>query len=257
MPTCKEDQGHASSASSRSPRSRQPVGVDGAAGEHEPRSRLAQPHQEGCARSSAVVDLRTRHNLGINHRRIDVHDDAEALETCDRCRDVGSLGDLSWLPVSCTRLVVTYARGGSEVAASAGVGVRPLACGRSRRRPTTRATRSRRLTAVVFLGDQVDTGVGAPVARPIRPQPDLSKLAPVLRCVLQVPGTDTLELVAAPSGIGIELGKETGEAQGPDGNPLSFAARVSMACGLPSVAEPLVARQCKATIQRVSMLSTD
>ena len=48
--------------------------------------------------------------------------------------------------------------------------------------------------ARVRLGDEVDAGIGSPASRPVLPQPDLAKLVPEDRIVLEVPAADALEL---------------------------------------------------------------
>ena len=50
----------------------------------------------------------------------------------------------------------------------------------------------------MVLGDQVDTGVSAPAATPVIPQPHPAKLMRVDRVVRQEPLADALKLFAPP-----------------------------------------------------------
>ena len=66
------------------------------------------------------------------------------------------------------------------------------------------------LPATVF-GDQVDTGVSAPAARPVIPPPDPAKLMRVDRVVRQEPLADTRKLPAPPNLLGVQPAQQITE----------------------------------------------
>ena len=57
--------------------------------------------------------------------------------------------------------------------------------------------------SVTVLGDQVDTGVSAPPARPVLPQPHAAQLVRVDRVMRQEPLADALKLPAPPTWVGV------------------------------------------------------
>jgi hypothetical protein len=69
---------------------------------------------------------------------------------------------------------------------------------------------------VALLGDQVDSGVGRPRVRPFAPEPDPSKLAPVLGSAPQVSLAEALKLAPADVGAGVESLEEVGEGRHDD-----------------------------------------
>ena len=65
--------------------------------------------------------------------------------------------------------------------------------------------------SVTVLGDEVDTGVSAPSARPLLPQPHAAKVARVDRVVRQEPLADALKLLAPPSRVGVKPAQQITE----------------------------------------------
>jgi hypothetical protein len=79
----------------------------------------------------------------------------------------------------------------------------------------------------MVFGDEVDTGVNIPSARPVFPEPHVVKLARVKRVVRQVPLADALKLPAPPNRIEIESAQKITERS--HGQPFTQAARRSSA----------------------------
>jgi len=63
----------------------------------------------------------------------------------------------------------------------------------------------------MVLGDQVDTGVSAPAARPVIPQPHPAKLVRVDRAVRQESLADTRKLPAPPNLLGVQPAQQITE----------------------------------------------
>jgi hypothetical protein len=63
----------------------------------------------------------------------------------------------------------------------------------------------------MVLGDQVDTGVSAPAARPVIPQPHPAKLVRVDRVVRQEPVADVRKLHAPPNLLGVQPAQQITE----------------------------------------------
>ena len=66
-------------------------------------------------------------------------------------------------------------------------------------------------TPANVFGHKVDTGVSAPPARPVFPQPNLAKLACVFGIVRQVPLANALKLPAPPNWVGVKSAQEISE----------------------------------------------
>jgi hypothetical protein len=81
--------------------------------------------------------------------------------------------------------------------------------------------------SMTVLGDEVDTGVSAPSARPVLPQPHAAKVVPVDRVVRQELPADALKLPAPPNRVGVKSAQKITERS--RGQPFTRAARRSSA----------------------------